>query len=106
MSRIGAEFSQLFNLDNLWSALMWASNRRIGGLRVDKSIPEILLLSEATEGNLQRTPNHACAIDARQKFQMFHPMVSAGLDVRVDCLYREKRTKKLEKPAFWRQWCL
>ncbi|CAB3384312.1 Hypothetical predicted protein [Cloeon dipterum] len=91
MSRIGAEFSQNFNLDDLWSALMWASNRRIGGLRVDKSIPEVLLLSEAPEGNLQRTPNDAWllrledrrltftdAIDAFQKVQTFHLMVSAG----------------------------
>ncbi|CAB3384119.1 Hypothetical predicted protein [Cloeon dipterum] len=85
MSRIGAEFSQLFNLDNLWSALMRLEDHR-------------LTFTERT--------SYTSAIDARQKFQMFHPMVSAGLDVRVDCLYREKRTKKLEKPAFWRQWCL
>ncbi|CAB3384316.1 Hypothetical predicted protein [Cloeon dipterum] len=47
MSRIGAEFSQNFNLDNLWSAFMWASNRRIGGLRVDKSIPDMDALGPA-----------------------------------------------------------
>ncbi|CAB3385239.1 Hypothetical predicted protein [Cloeon dipterum] len=70
MSRIGAEFSQNFNLDDLWSALMRLDDRRL---------------------------TFTDAIDACQKVQTFHPMVSAGLNVCVDCLYREKRTKKLEK---------
>ncbi|CAB3384595.1 Hypothetical predicted protein [Cloeon dipterum] len=41
--------------------------------------------------------DYASAIDALQKVQIFDPTVSAGLDVRAHCLYREKRTKELEK---------
>ncbi|CAB3387004.1 Hypothetical predicted protein [Cloeon dipterum] len=112
MSRIGAEFSQNFNLDNLWSAFMRLEDRRLTftdyrrhrrlGAEVDNalgpctttiksSFAAALAPSDFLEGD------DASAIDARPKVQTFHPMVSAGLDVCVDCLYREKRTKKLEK---------